>query len=92
MTNNEEASVKLTNTQLNKLKSAAKNKTGTTLRITKKNFRDEDLSHSLFLTIRKETKMRYAFANNVSTDINLVKQNFLKPFNQVDFLVLCWLN
>ena len=38
MANYEEARVKLTNTQLNKLKSAAKNKTGTTLRITKGNF------------------------------------------------------
>ena len=40
MTNHEEAKlknlrVKLKNSQLNKLKSAAKNKTGTTLRITK---------------------------------------------------------
>ena len=33
----EEARVKLTNKQLNKLKSAAKNKIGTTLRITKRN-------------------------------------------------------
>ena len=40
--------VKLTNTQLNKLKSAAKNKTGTTLRINKKSFQDEGLSHELF--------------------------------------------
>ena len=38
----EEARVKLTNTQLNKSKSAAKNKTGTTL-ITKKNFQDEEV-------------------------------------------------
>ena len=39
MTNNEEVRVKITKTQLNKVKSAAKNKTGTTLRITKKNFK-----------------------------------------------------
>ena len=39
MTNNEEARVKITKTQLNKVKSAAKNKTGTTLRITKKTFK-----------------------------------------------------
>ena len=37
--NNEEARVKITKTQLNKVKSAAKNKTGTTLRITKKTFK-----------------------------------------------------
>ena len=41
MANYEEARVKLTNTQLNKLKPAAKHKTGTTLRITKKNFPEE---------------------------------------------------
>ena len=36
MANYEEARVELTNTKLNKLKSAAKNKTGTILRIIKK--------------------------------------------------------
>ena len=41
MANYEEATVKLTNIQLNKLKSAAENKTGTTLKITKKIFQDE---------------------------------------------------
>ena len=50
MTNYEEARVKLTNCQLNKLNSAAKNKTGTTLRITKKNFQDEQLLCKLFVT------------------------------------------
>ena len=42
MENYKEARVKLINTQLNKLKSSAKNKTGTILRINKKNFQDED--------------------------------------------------
>ena len=45
MTNHKEARVKLTNAKLNNLKSAAKNKTGTELRITKKNFQDEELPH-----------------------------------------------
>ena len=48
----EETRFKLTNTQLNKLKSTAKNKTGTTLIITKKNFQDERQPHELFLTTR----------------------------------------
>ena len=39
----QEVTVKLTNTQLKKLKSAAKNKTGTTLRLNKKNVEDEEL-------------------------------------------------
>ena len=37
MENYQEARVKLTTTQLNKLKFAAKNKTGAALRVTKKN-------------------------------------------------------
>ena len=45
MANYQEVRVKLTNTQLNKLKSAAQNKTGTILRLNKKNFEDEELSH-----------------------------------------------
>ena len=43
MANYEQARVKVANSQLKELKSAAKKKTGTTLRITKKNFQDEEL-------------------------------------------------
>ena len=41
MANYQEARVKLTNTQLKKLKSAAKNKTETIFRINKKNFQNK---------------------------------------------------
>ena len=41
MSNYQERRVRLTNVQLNKLKSAAKNKAGAILRLTKKNFEDE---------------------------------------------------
>ena len=67
----QEARVKLTSTQLNKLKSAAKNNAGTTLIINKKNFEDEELPHELFLTTRQTTKAKNAFPNNMSTDIKL---------------------
>ena len=50
MKNFQEARVKLTNTQLNKLKSAARNKTGIILILNKKNYEKEKLSHELFLT------------------------------------------
>ena len=73
MANYQEAWVKLTKTQLNKLKSAAKNKTGTILRLNKKEFEDEELPHEIFLTTRQTTKTKSAFANNVSTDIKLTK-------------------
>ena len=69
MTNYQEARFKLKNTQLNKWKSAAKNKTRTILRINQKNSQEEELPHELFLTIRQTTKMRNAFPNNMSTDI-----------------------
>ena len=78
MTNYQEVRVKVTNTQLNKLKSAAKNKTGTILRLNKKNFEDEKLLHELFLTTRQTTKIRNVFANNMSTDIKLSKDQISK--------------
>ena len=53
MTSYEEARVKIRNTQLNKLKSAGKFKTGTILRITKKNFQDEKMRDELFLTTKQ---------------------------------------
>ena len=44
----QDARIKLTNTQLNKLKSAAKNKTGTILRSNKKKVEDEELYNNYF--------------------------------------------
>ena len=73
MASYQEARVKLTNTQLKKLKSAAKNKTGTKLILNKKNFADGELAHELFLTARQTTKIRNPFAN-----INNKIQNILK--------------
>ena len=78
MANYEEAIVKLTNTQLSKLKVAAKNKTGATLRITKTDFKDEELPHELFLTTRQKNKIRNAFANNMSMDTELSKAQLSK--------------
>ena len=57
MANYQEARVKLTNTRLNKLRSAAKNKTGTILGINKKNFENEELLLKLFLTTWQTTKI-----------------------------------
>ena len=71
MANYQKARVKLTNTQINKLKPAAKNKTGRTLRITKKKFQDDEFSHKLFLATRQNSEIRNAFANNMSADIKL---------------------
>ena len=73
MTNYQEARNKLTNTQLNKLKPEAKNKTCTTLRLYNKNIEDEEFSSELFLTARETIKTRSAFAKNMSTNIKLIK-------------------
>ena len=56
MAHYEEARVKLTNTQLSKLKSAANHDIGTTLRTTKKNFQYEEFLHELFLTTKQQLK------------------------------------
>ena len=71
MENYQEVRVKLINTQLNKWKSALKNKIGAILRINKKDFQGEELPHELFLTTRQTTKIRNVFPNNMSTDIKL---------------------
>ena len=69
MANYQKASVKLTNTQLSKSKSAAKNKTGIILRL--KKFEDEELPNELFLTTRQTTKIINGLANIKSADIKL---------------------
>ena len=53
--------VKLSDLQLNKLKSAAKNQTGVTLTINIKIFDGNNLPHELLLTTRQKTKLRNAF-------------------------------
>ena len=74
----QEEKLKLTNTQLKKLKFAAKNKTGTILRLKRNNFEDEELSLEVFLTTRQTTKIKNGFANNMSTDIKLSKAKISK--------------
>ena len=63
--------VKLLDTQLKKLKTAVKNKTGTTLRMISKMFDGNNLPHELLLPTRQRTKLGNAFNNNVSTDLML---------------------
>ena len=78
MANYQEVRVKPTNTQLNKSNSAAKNKTGTIVRLNKKNFEDDELPHQSFLTTRKRTKIRNTFANKMSTDMESSKAQISK--------------
>ena len=65
--------VKLSDSQIKKLKGAVKNNTGTTLRISSKKFNENNLPHELLLTTRQKAKIRNAFNNNISTDLKLSK-------------------
>ena len=65
--------VRLSDTQLKRLKTAAKNKTGTTLRMSLKMSDGNDLPHELLLTTKQRTKLRNAFNNNMATDLKLSK-------------------
>ena len=89
MTKYQEARVKLSTIQLNKLNSAAKNKIRTMLRLNKKILEDEEVLHELFLTTRQTTKIRNAFANNMSTDIKLSKAQISNIIQLGDLLVIC---
>ena len=87
----QQARVKLANTQLSTLKSAAKNKAGKILRLCKKNFIQEELSHWLFLATRQTTKIRNVFANNIAItndNIRVNKAGIFQQFNLVKLLVL----
>ena len=88
MSNYQEERFKLANSQLKKLKSAAK-KEGPMLRLNKKNFEDEKLLHELFITARQTTKLRNAFANNVSTDIKLSKAQISRIIQSCGSFVSC---
>ena len=70
--------VKLSNTQLKKLKTTVKNKTGTTLRMSLKILDGNDLPHELLLTTRQKTKLRNVFNNDMSTDLKLPKAQISK--------------
>ena len=61
-----------------KLKSPAKNETGTILRKIKKNSQNKKLLHELILTTRQTTKIRNAFSNKMLTDIKLDKAQISK--------------
>ena len=86
MTSYEEARVTNKDTIGQMKKPAAKNKAGTTLRIAKKNFQDEELPHELFLTTRQNTNIRNDFANNMLTDMKLSKFQISKTIQSRGFL------
>ena len=77
---------KLSDSQLNKLKGAVKNKQGTTLRMSARIFNGDNLPHEWLLTTRQITKLRNAIENNMATDIKLSKAQISKIIQSGGFL------
>ena len=82
MTQYNSLNVKLSNSQLNKLKSSIKNENNVVLRISSNmvsNSNDNNnFPHELLLTNRQVTNIRKAFANHSSIDIKLSKTQLSK--------------
>ena len=78
--------VRLSNSQLKKLKDAVSNNTGTTLKISLKMFNGNNLPHELLLTTRQKTKIRNAFTNNTTTDVKFSKAQINKIIQSGEFL------
>ena len=90
MTQYNSLNVKLSNSQLNKLKSAIKNETEVVLRLSSNMIGDSNdktnFPHELLLTNRQVANIRKAFANNLSIDIKLSKTQLSKMIQSGGFL------
>ena len=75
MTQYNSLNVELSNSQLNKLKSAIKNESEVVLRLSSNMIGNDEANflHKLLLTNRQVSNLRKAFANKSSTDIKLSK-------------------
>ena len=100
MTQYSSLNVKLSNSQLNKLKSAIKNGTDVVLRLSSNivgNSDDEaNFPHKLLLTNRQTLSLRKAFNNHTSADIKFSKVQLTKMqiFNaivkiRIAFIEIC---
>ena len=90
MTQYNSLNVKLSNSQLSKLKSAITNENDVVLRISSNmvgNSNDNtNFPHELLLTNRQVENIRKAFANHLSTDIKLSKTQLSKSMQSGGFL------
>ena len=88
MTQYNSLNVKLSNSQLNKLKSAIKNETEVVLRLSSNMIGDNktNFPHELLLTNRQVSNLHKAFVNNSSADINLSKTQLSKMIQSGGFL------
>ena len=90
MTQYNSLNVKLSNSQLSKLKPAIKNETDVVLRLSSNmvgNLGDNsNFPHELLLTNRQAVNIRKAFANHLSTDIKFSKTQLSKMIQSGGFL------
>ena len=82
MTKYNSLNVKLSDSQLNKLKSAIKNESDVVLRISSSmvgnSNANTNFSHKLLLTDRQVANIRKTFSNNLSRDVKFSKTQLLK--------------
>ena len=87
MTKYNKLNVKLSNSQLNKLKSTIKNETEVVLRLSSNMIGDDETNfpHKLLLTNRQVANLRKDFVNYLSTDIKLSKTQLSKMIQSRGF-------
>ena len=88
MTQYNSLNLKLSNSQLNKLKSAIKNETEVVLRLSSNLTGDNETNfpHKLLLTNSQVANLRKAFVNHSSTDIKLSKAQLSNMIQSGGFL------
>ena len=88
MTQYNSLNVKLSNSQLNKLKSAIKNETEVVLRLSSNIIGDNETNfpQQLLWTNRQVANIRKAFPNHPSTDIKLLKTRLSRMIQSGGFL------
>ena len=86
--------VKLSSSQLSKIKSAIKNETDVILRLSSnmigKSNDNTNFPHELLLTNRQVANLRKAFAKHISADIKLSKIQLSKMIQSGGFLDRLW--
>ena len=90
MTQCNRLNTKLSNSQINKLKAAIKNKNDVVIRLSPNMIGDSNdkgnFPHELLLTDRQVSSIRKAFANNLSVDIKFSKTQLSKMIQSGGFL------
>ena len=88
MTQYSSLNVKLSNSQLNKLNSAIKNKSHVVLRLSSNTIGDDETNfpYRLLLTNRQVSNLCKAFTNKSSTDIKVSKTQLSKMIQSGGFL------